>query len=128
MRILIVDDNAAVRRGVAGILQSEKTWNVCGEAHDGNDALQKAADLIPDLILLDISMPGLGGLDVARRLRNNLPAVKILMMSQHDPAYMLPRALEAGAQGSVDKSRLSLDLVTAIRNVSGPETPIGKAG
>ena len=77
MRILIADDNDAVRRGVAGLLSSEAGWKVCGEASNGSEALQKARALLPDLILLDVSMPGMNGLDTARLLRERVPAVKM---------------------------------------------------
>src|ERR1039457_6160362 len=106
MRILIADDNDWVRRGVRNILASMPHWEVCGEAKDGPQAIQRATELLPDLILLDVSMPGLNGLDVARLLREKVPATKILIMSQHDPVLLLPRALEAGAHACVDKGRV----------------------
>jgi two-component system response regulator NreC len=117
MRILIADDNEWVRRGVKSILAPVAYWEVCGEANDGTEAIQKAAELQPDLILLDVSMPGLNGLDVARLLRETIPAAKILIMSQHDPAVLLPRAIDAGANGCVDKSRLSTELLPMIARV-----------
>jgi DNA-binding NarL/FixJ family response regulator len=117
MRILIADDNEWVRRGVVNILAPMSHWEVCGEAKDGAETIQKAAELVPDLILLDVSMPGLNGLDVARLLRTNAPAAKILIMSQHDPVILLPRAIEAGAHACVDKSHLSTELLPTIANV-----------
>jgi DNA-binding NarL/FixJ family response regulator len=117
MRILIVDDNEPVRRGIAGLLASEKDWQVCGEAENGMDAIQKVRQLLPDLVLLDISMPGLDGLETARRLRQESPRIKILVLSQHDPAHLLPRALDAGANGCLDKSRVSTDLLPAIKSI-----------
>jgi DNA-binding NarL/FixJ family response regulator len=117
MRIFIADDNDAVRRGVVGLLSSETGWKVCGEARDGSEALQKARELRPDLILLDISMPGMNGLEVARLLRQALPEAKILVVSQHDPIHMLPSVVEAGGDGCVDKSRLGTDLVASIKNI-----------
>ena len=117
MRILIADDNEWVRRGVTNILAPVTHWAVCGEARDGAEAIEKAAETLPDLILLDVSMPGLNGLDVARLLRDKVPAAKILMMSQHDPVILLPRAIDAGAQGCVDKSRLSTELLPAIASI-----------
>jgi two-component system response regulator NreC len=117
MRVLIADDNQWVRRGVMNILAPTTDWELCGEAKDGTEAIQRAAELLPDLILLDVSMPGLNGLDVARLLRKQTPAAGILMMSQHDPAVLLPRAIEAGAHGCVDKSRLSTELLPAIASV-----------
>jgi len=117
MRILIADDNDWVRRGVRNILASMPRWEVCGEAKDGPQAIQRATELLPDLILLDVSMPGLNGLDVARLLREKVPATSILVMSQHDPSVLLPRAMEAGAQACIDKSRLALDLLPAIESI-----------
>jgi DNA-binding NarL/FixJ family response regulator len=96
MRILIADDSDLVRRGVGEILSSETNWEVCGEARDGSEALRKARELLPDLILLDISMPAINGLEVARLLRQEVPKVKILVISQHDPIQLLPRVIEAG--------------------------------
>ena len=117
MRILIADDNEWVRRGVMNILAPESQWEVCGEAKDGAETIQRAAELAPDLILLDVSMPGLNGLDVARLLREKVPAAKILIMSQHDPVILLPRAIEAGAHACVDKSHLSTELLPTITNM-----------
>ena len=130
MRILIADDNDMVRRGVIGILSSVTDWEICGEAGDGSEALRKARELLPDLILLDISMPGQSGLEAARLIRQELPKAKILIMSQHDPIQLLPRVLEAGAHACVDKSRLSMDLLASIKRVAGTSEGhrIAKAG
>jgi DNA-binding NarL/FixJ family response regulator len=119
MRILIADDSDMVRHGVGGILLSEATWEICGEARDGTEALRKARELLPDLIILDISMPGLNGLEVARLLRQEVPEAKILLMSQHDPIVLLPRAVEAGAHACVDKGRLSTTLLPTIKGIRG---------
>jgi two-component system response regulator NreC len=118
MRILIVDDSELIRRGLADILSSESEWQVCGEAKDGIEGIEKAVDLLPDLVLLDVSMPGLGGLETAERLRQELPNVDIIFLSQHDPVHLLPRALELGARACVDKSRLTKDLVATIKRVA----------
>lgn len=117
MRILIADDNDVVRRGVIGLLSTEKDWEVCGEARDGAEALRKARELLPDLILLDISMPGINGLEAARLLREEVPQAKIIVISQHDPIQLLPHVVEAGANGCVDKGRLSTDLVAGIKKI-----------
>ena len=119
MRILIADDNDMVRRGVTGILSSVADWEVCGEAGDGSEALRKVRELLPDLILLDICMPGRSGLEAARLIRQELPKTKIIIMSQHDPHHLLPRALEAGAHACVDKSRLGSDLFATIESIGG---------
>jgi DNA-binding NarL/FixJ family response regulator len=115
MRILIADDNDAVRRGVVRLLSSQVDWQICGEARDGSEAVEKGRELLPDLILLDISMPGMNGLEAARLLRQELPATKIIVISQHDPEQMLPQVLRAGGDGCVDKGKLGTDLVESIR-------------
>ena len=123
MRILIADDNEWIRHGVTNILAPKSQWEVCGEAKDGAETIHRAAELVPDLILLDVSMPGLNGLDVARRLRERVPTAKILIMSQHDPVLLLPRAIEAGAHACVDKSHLSTQLLPAIANMMDAHDP-----
>ena len=127
MRILIVDDNERIRRGVFEILTSKKDWNVCGEARDGMEAIRKARELLPDLILLDISMPGLNGLEAARLLRQEIAHTKILLMSQYDSIPLLPGAIQAGANGCVDKSRLGTDLLSSIERISGISEALGIA-
>lgn len=117
MRILIADDHHLVRRGVGDLLCKEAGWEICGEAADAAQALQKASELNPDLILLDISMPDGSGLDAARRIRQEIPHVKILMMSHHDATQFEKSVLESGADGCIDKARLALDLVDMIKNL-----------
>ena len=117
MRILVADDHQLVRRGVNSILSKQAGWEVCGEAEDALQAFEKTCELRPDLILLDISMPGGNGLDTARKIREKVPEVKILMMSHYDAAQFLPTALARGADGCIDKSRLALDLIDAIKGV-----------
>ncbi|HEY2108332.1 MAG TPA: response regulator transcription factor [Candidatus Acidoferrales bacterium] len=117
MRILIADDHHLVRRGVGNLLSKEAGWEICGEAADAAQALQKASELNPDLILLDISMPDGSGLDAARRIRQEIPHVKILMMSYHDAAQFEKTARESGADGCIDKARLALDLVDVIKSL-----------
>lgn len=119
MQILIVDDNEAVRRGVTLLLSASPAWKVCGEASDGREALLKAKELRPDLVLLDVSMPGANGLDVAVTLRREIPAARIILMSQHDQAQLLPRALKAGADGCVEKDSLSTELLPMIERLVG---------
>jgi two-component system response regulator NreC len=123
MRILVVDDNERVRHGIAGVLSYEQDWQVCGEAIDGSDAIEKTRELRPDLVLLDVSMPGIDGLETARQLRRQHPLVKIIILSQHDPAALLPQALEAGANGCVDKSRVGTELPKAIKSMFGGSKP-----
>jgi DNA-binding NarL/FixJ family response regulator len=127
MRILVADDKEIVRRGVRRLLSAEATWEVCGEAVDGADALRKASELLPDLILLDISMPSVNGLEVARILRQEVPKAKIVVMSQHDPVQLLPRVVEAGAHACLDKNRLGTDLLPTIRSLEGTSEADGMA-
>jgi DNA-binding NarL/FixJ family response regulator len=122
MRILIADDNERVRRGIIGMISSETDWTLCGEASDGPEALQKARVLLPDLILIDICMPGLNGFEVSRALRQEMSTAKIVIMSQHDPVQLLPRAIEAGAHACVDKSSLATDLLPTIKSVAASES------
>lgn len=114
MRILIADDNELVRRGVARILSSHADWNVCAEASDGIDTLKKTREIGPDLILLDISMPGMDGLETSRRLRQEFAGIKIIIMSHNDADKILPDARKAGADGCVDKARIAMDLPVII--------------
>ena len=118
LRILIADDSEIVRRGVVRLLSAESNWHVCGEAKDGSEALLKSRELLPDLILLDISMPVINGLEVVRLLRHDALKAKILVMSQHDPIQLLPRVIAAGGDGCVDKSNLGTDLVANIKRIA----------
>jgi DNA-binding NarL/FixJ family response regulator len=113
-RILIADDSEMMRKSMIAILQSDTRCEVCGEAVDGVDAIEKAKSLEPDVILLDISMPGKNGLEAARTIRQAQPQAKILIVSLNDAAMTLPSARAAGADGCVSKDRLTTDLVAAI--------------
>ena len=131
VRILIADDHEIVRQGMRSLFSLRGNWEVCGEAIDGFDAVAKAKQLKPDVILLDISMPGLNGLEAARVIRREVPQSKIIVVSQHDPAHMRARALEMGAQGYVAKTDLSRDLLAAVEAVipdRRPPAPSPNAG
>ena len=117
MRVLIADDNLLIRRAIATLVTNDQAFEVCGEASDGREALEKADILKPDVVLLDISMPGMDGLNLAQMLRQQLPATKILIISQHDAHHLLPRSLEAGANGCVDKARIVTDLLPTLKRI-----------
>ena len=114
-RILIADDHEVMRRGVRGLVESQEDWAVCGEAIEGSEAVRKASELKPDLLILDISMPGMSGMEAAVKILKNDPEAKILFFTMHDSPEMIRELVRAGARGYVSKSRASTDLVEAVR-------------
>src|SRR5882724_1923831 len=116
-RILIADDHEVMRRGVRGLLESHEEWAVCGEAFGGREAVLKSRELRPDLIIMDINMPGLTGIAAAQQIRRENPSAKILFFSVHESAQTVREVVTAGAQGYVAKSRAGHDLVDAVRAV-----------
>lgn len=119
VRILIADDHEAVRRGVRSLIGSHPGWEICGEAVDGLDAVEKAKSSRPDVVILDISMPRMSGLQAAPLIKNELPQSEIVMLSQHDIAQARQLALEAGAREFVSKGNMDRDLVTVIYDLAG---------
>ena len=117
MRILVADDHELVRRGVRSLLQTRPDIEVCCESIDGRDAIEQAQRLNPDLIVMDISMPRLNGLEATREIRRTLPAVDVLILSQHNSTEMMRQALNAGARGYVVKTAISQDLLQGIDKV-----------
>src|ERR1700684_1287042 len=105
LRVLIVDDSQLVRNSIRFLLSSCAECTVCGEAADGAEGLLKAAELRPDVILLDVSLPDKSGLEIVPDLRRELPQTRILVMSAEDLAVLLPRAMNGGADGSVAQAR-----------------------
>ena len=104
MRVLVVDDHEVVRRGVVSLVQSRADYTVCGEAGDGQQAVEKARTLKPDIVVMDVSMPTLNGLDATRRVRTVAPNCEVIVLSQHDSPEMARQAFRAGASGYVVKS------------------------
>ena len=117
VRILIVDDHELVRRGLRSILVTRPEWEICGEAADGTNAIEKARELRPDIVLLDITMPRVNGLDAARIIRRDVPRTKVIILSQYDESEMRSRAFEAGAQGYISKSDAARQLLIAIESL-----------
>lgn len=122
MRVLIADDHEIVRRGVRSILESRKDTNICAEASDGREAVQKAAECKPDLVILDHSMPVLDGLGAAARIREILPKVPILILSMHDGPHLIDALRLIGAQGFVPKAECADRLNEGIDVVMRGET------
>jgi len=121
MRLLIVDDHDVVRRGVRSLLLEQPGYEVCGEAGDGQEALEQARELKPDVVVMDISMPRLNGLEAASLIRSNLPECEIVLMTQHEAKEMARQALNAGARGYVIKSSMARDLIAAVERVARHE-------
>lgn len=118
VRILLVDDHPIVRQGLKTILEGHSGWEVIGEASNGAEAVEKAGRLQPDVIVLDVTMPTMNGLEACRLLRKMVPQLEILFVTQHDSPHMMREALEAGARGYVVKSNAARDLLEAVEAVS----------
>ncbi|MGA2096947.1 MAG: response regulator transcription factor [Candidatus Acidiferrum sp.] len=116
-RVLIVDDHAFIRRGVQAILQSFPEWEVCGEADNGTDAIRLTETLKPEAIIMDISMPGLNGIETTREIRKKHPEVKIVLLTLHETAELVRSAFRAGAQGYLLKVDAEQELVRALNIV-----------
>jgi len=117
LRILIADDSPQVRRAIVSLLSNAAFCETCREASDSDETLQKATKLLPDVALLDISMPGVSGLETARLLRKLVPGTKVLIITHHDTRQLLPFAREVGAVGCLDKSLLGSELIPALKNI-----------
>jgi DNA-binding NarL/FixJ family response regulator len=113
-RILIADDHEIVRRGIRSLIEGHAGWEVCGEVSDGRQAVEKARELHPDLVLLDVGMPNLNGLEAARQILMSAPGVRVLMLTMHESDQVIREALEAGARGFLLKSDAARDLVNAV--------------
>ena len=116
-RILIADDHALVREGITAMLSLYDDIEVVAEAADGKEAVQKTATAQPDIVLMDIAMPGLGGLEATLEIKKRHPDVKILVLSQYDDREYVSRFLKAGVSGYILKKALGSDLIAAIKAV-----------
>lgn len=114
LRILVVDDHAVVRRGVRALLESQSGWEICDEATDGLEAVSKAAELKPDIVILDISLPGLNGLEATSRILKESPASEVLILTMHHSEELAQQVIKAGARGYVLKSDADQSLVAAV--------------
>jgi DNA-binding NarL/FixJ family response regulator len=118
VRILLVDDHPIVRQGLRTLLEGRPDWIVIDEAADGAEAVEKVANLQPDIVVLDVTMPRMNGLEACRLIKQKNPAPEILFVTQHDSPQMMREALAVGAKGYVAKSNLARDLVAAVEAVS----------
>lgn len=122
LRIVLADDHAIVRAGLRTLIQGEPDMEIVGEAETGEDAVRLAAELEPDVMVLDISMPGAGGAVATEQIVRETPCVRVLVLTMHDDRAHLGRLLEAGASGYVLKRAASEDLVRAIRTVGAGDS------
>jgi DNA-binding NarL/FixJ family response regulator len=118
LHILIVDDHEVVRRGLRVLLESHPEWEVCGEAVSGREAVEKARKLKPDVVVMDIAMPELNGLEATRHILKAIPQTAVLILTVHESEQLVHEVLAAGAQGYVLKSDAGRDLVNAVEALS----------
>lgn len=116
-RILVADDHTLIRRGIVGLLQVQPDMEVVGEAGSGQEAIKETGRTVPDIVLMDIGMPDLNGLDATREIRKQLPRVQVLILTMHDREDYLFQALRVGAAGYILKGADVQDLLSAIRSV-----------
>jgi DNA-binding NarL/FixJ family response regulator len=122
IRILLADDHNVVRKGLRGTLEEYADWNVCGEASNGREAVRLALELKPDIVVLDLTMPELNGIEATRQIKKSLPQAEVLIFTMHETEEMILSAFEAGARGFVLKSDDELELVEAIKVISRHKT------
>jgi two-component system nitrate/nitrite response regulator NarL len=122
IRLLLADDHPVVRKGLCAVLSRQRNVEVVGEAADGRDAIRKAKELLPDLVLMDVDMPCLNGLAAAEILRKDLPKIKVLILSMHGNSEFVVRLIQSGACGYVLKDASTDELLQAIERVQAGET------
>ena len=116
-RVIIVDDHPFVRRGIQSILKGFSQWELCGEADNGGDAIRIAAEKNPELVIMDISMPGINGIEAARTIHERNPGTKIILLTLHDSPELVRSAFRAGVQGYLLKVDAERELVKAMKIV-----------
>jgi DNA-binding NarL/FixJ family response regulator len=114
LRILVVDDHEVVREGLRTILESQEGWDVCAEAATGREAIAKTKELKPHVVIMDISMPDMDGIEATRQIRQAVPGCIVLILTMHEPDELLGQVLEAGARGYVLKTDARQELISAV--------------
>lgn len=122
LRILVADDHEVVREGTRILLQSEPGWKVCGIATNGRDAVEQAKTLQPDVVVIDMSMPEMNGLDATREIKRALPGVEVLMFTAHESEDLIRQVFEAGVKSYVIKADASAHLLSAVRSLGEHKT------
>ncbi len=122
LRILLADDHEVVRRGLTVLLRARPDWEVCGEASNGREAVERAIALNPDIVILDVGMPNLNGLEATRQIAKAKPDIRILILTLHDSDTLVQEVLNAGARGFLLKSDAARDLVTAVEALKNNKT------
>jgi len=125
IRVLVADDHTIVRQGLVGILTSSPDVEVVGEAADGAEAVEKATKLRPDVVVLDVSMPHLTGLEAARRIREALPSIRVLVLTMHDDEEYVLKMVRAGASGYLLKDSAGSELIAGIRALKAGKAYFG---
>ena len=119
IRVLVADDHPIVRQGLVSLLKAEEDCRVVAEAADGQEAVEKALALRPDVVVMDLGMPRLNGLEALRRIRKELPGTRVVVLTVHkEEEYILP-AVRAGASGYILKDAAATELISAVRNLAG---------
>ena len=114
LRLLVVDDHQLVRKGVVAAIEDDGHWEVCGEASTGREAVAAAERLNPDIVVMDISMPDMNGLEATRQILKGCPQTQVLILSMHESEQIIREVLDSGARGYILKSDAGTDLITAL--------------
>ncbi len=122
LRILVADDHSIVRRGVRSMLETRKEWTVCGEAGTGAETILKAKRLKPQIVVMDITMPEVNGLEATRQLRQEMPEIAVLILTMHESEQVVREVVSAGARGYILKSDIDRNLLLAIDALSHGKT------